>query len=371
MLGTLAAIQLTYSVFSPEMFITFNMLTFLVGLHTALSYAVQVDIWETGYVASGKLASSIMIAAGIVLVASVVLQSTPLFFFAGFSYLVYRFCDRLSFNALLTQGMVVQAYIVSIAAIVVEICVMWLLAAYTSENFSRLLAPGLIAGAIPLVAFILVTRNPSRLPSTKGGHGLAFAAHSLAILFVVMIDRIAPSLNPGLGYLDARYLLLFSYSGAVYSLGIAILEPLRPRFFHIAKETSSFYSFLAATNARNLALPIGGVALGTILITVVSSAANEFADPVSFKQTMRDILIGGGLLSFFAMFLLLAYFQMYFLSRREFGPIFFSWTAALAVRLTALSLPRLDLYLAASVLAPISAIAVLFVFGSKKSVNHT
>lgn len=370
MLGTLAAIQLTYVTFSKEIFLAVNMLTFLVGLHTALSYSVQVEIWETGQVGHRKLAGALAIAV-LIIAGTTLIMNAPLSIMAGgFAYLLYRFADRLSFNAYITRGTVTRAYSVSIAAIAVEIAAFFLLAHSLPENLARLLVPSLLAGAFPALMFFLLTRGDRRRPARPASgdhrHDLAFAGHSLAILFVVMIDRIAPNLNPALGFLDARYLLLFSYAGAVYSLGVAVLEPLRPRFFAIAKEVGSFPAFLAATRARKLVLPILGLTvLGTCLALAVA-VLNGLADPKSYGEGARDVFIGGGLLAFFSQFLLLAYVQMYFLSRREFPAIFLSWAMAFAMRLVALTLPRLDLYLAFSGLAAVSAIAVLFVIGARQ-----
>ena len=214
MLGTLAAMQLTYNTYSPEMFLALNMLSFLVGLHTALSYSVQVQIWETGHVRRHNLVSALVIAVAIVLGAALVLQTSIPFLLGGLLYVLYRFSDRLSFNALITQGKVAAAYGVSIAAITVETIVFYLLATHVPENVARLIIPSLIAGAIPATVFFVLlgrsTKGHARPTSSALGHELAFAAHSLAILCVVMVDRIAPKLNPVLGYLDARYLLLFA-----------------------------------------------------------------------------------------------------------------------------------------------------------------
>lgn len=370
MLGTLAAIQLTYVTFSNEMFLAVNMLTFLVGLHTALSYSVQVEIWETGQVRRRKLIAALAIAAMIIAGATLI-KNAPLSIMAGgLAYLLYRFSDRLFFNVLITQGKAVRAYSISIAAIAVEIAVFYLLAHRLHEDFARLLIPSLLAGVVLALLFFLLATGDRHMPArpTSGDlrHDLLFASHSLAILFVVMIDRVAPSLNPALSYIDARYLLMFSYAGAVYSIGVAVLEPLRPRYFAIAKEVGSFPAFLIATRARTLVLPTLGLTIFGAGLALTVSAGNGFANPESFSNGTRDVLIGGGLLSFFSLFLLLAYVQMYFLSRREFRAVFLSWAAAFAVRLVALTLPRLDLYLAFSGLAAVSAIAALFIVGVQR-----
>lgn len=371
MLGTLAALQLTYLTFSHEMFLAVNMLTFLVGLHTALSYSVQVDIWETGKVGHRKLFAAVLIAVAVILVGVIFRAAPPAIMACGLAYLVYRFSDRLSFNTLITRGQVAKAYGVSIVAITVEIAMFYLLANRLPESLARLLIPSVIAGAVPTLVFAALSRtgaHDSKRPmSGARRHDLAFAGHSLAILFVVMIDRVAPTLNSALRYLDAQYLLLFSYAGAIYSIGVAVLEPLRPRYFAVAKEESSFQGFLAATEAGKIAIPVLAVtAIGAITAFAVSTR-HGFANPESFGHFARDVLTGGGLLSFFSLFLLLAYVQMYFLSRREFGIIFLSWSAAFFVRLAGLASQRLDLYLAFSNLSAVTAIAVFFFASNRKT----
>lgn len=369
MLGTLAAIQLTYVNFTQEMFVAVNMLTFLVGLHTALSYSVQVEIWETGRAEARKIVGAIAIAVVIILLATLFGNVPPAIMIGGLAYILYRFSDRLSFNTLITRGKVARAYCVSILAIAVEISAFCLLVDFLPENLARLLVPSLLAGAIPMLVLILLSYGGGLARSASGSrkHDWAFAGHSLAILFVVMIDRIAPSVQTTIGYLDARYLLMFSYAGAIYSIGVAVLEPLRPRYFATAKEVGSLGDFLAATGVRMLALPVLGIMAVSAGTALAVSAGHGFADPQDFSKGARDLLIGGGLLVFFSLFLLLAYVQTYFLSRRQFGTIFLSWAVAFAVRLMALTLPRLDLYLAFSSLAAVSAIAVFFVAEARKS----
>jgi len=371
MLGTLCAIQFTYILYSPEIFLTVNMLTFLVGMHTAMTYAVQVNIWETGQINGTKVVQALGTGLTIIVVAGIIGLASIEILFVGLAYILYRFSDRLVFNTLITHGKITQAYGASIVAIFTEIIVFSLLVHSAPESVARLLLPSLLAGSVATsVLCFYVIRLQNKRPDAHAIHGksdILFALHSSAILFVIMIDRIAPNLNQTLNYLDARYLLLFSYAGAVYSLGVAVIEPLRRRYFSVAKEVDSFATFLAATNARKLVRPIGGIALASTGAFLGMSVINGFADPTILTPPMRDIQIISALLAFFALFLLLMYFQMYFLSRREFGPIFLSWGAAFAVRLIALTLPRLDLYLACSVLAAGTAIIILFVLEYKKN----
>jgi len=374
MLCTLATIQLTYMYFSPELFLALNVLTFLVGLHTALTYAVQVEIWENGSVRSKKLFQASFIALVIIVVAALIGQLPLGMALGGLAYLLYRFSDRLTFNAMIWRGRVGWAYLISITAILIELAIFSALLDQLPETFARFVIPSVLAAILPVAVFSAICSRtlPQSSPHATASHrsDLAFAAHSLAILCVVMIDRIAPILRPALDYVDSRYLLLFSYSGALYSIGVAVLEPLRPRFFRIAKDVDTFFDFLVATRSIIITIPIAGMATIGVLLCLGLSTAHGFADPADFSPVARDAFILGGLLSFFALFLFLAYLQMFFLSRREFRAIFVSWAVAFSFRLIALTLPRLDYFLAFSTLSAGGAIVLLLFSGRKQRRNE-
>lgn len=373
MLGTLGAIHLTYILYSTEIFLAVNMLTFLVGMHTAMTYAIQVDIWETGRVDGAKIALALGGGFTIVFVTGIAGLASTQILFAGLIYIFYRFSDRLVFNMLITRGKITQAYSVSIIAILVEILFFCLLIRTLPESTARLLLPSIFSGLfVTAILYFYAIRIPYKSISINGNqqiNSILFSLHSAAILFVIMIDRIAPSINSNLDFLDARYLLIFSYSGAIYSLGVAAIEPLRPKYFSIAKEARTFFEFLNFTNSNLFIYPISIFIFILSILFFGISAFYDFSNPKYFYSAARDMQICLGLLIFFSFLFLLMYFQMYFLSRREFAPIFISWGLAFAVRLVAFEFSRVDAYLINSIVSSIIAVMTLFVLSYLKEIK--
>lgn len=369
MLCTLGALQLTYVQFSEATFLALNAVTFLIGLHTALTYSVQVEIWETGRAKQESLTRAFAIAFLILLIVWLIKKPPIIFVTACLAYILYRFFDRLCFNTLITHGKLTPAYVISISAITSEILIFSLLASFPDENIARFLAPSIIASTITISALLYISNLDSTKdtspPANRARNDFAFSAHSLAILFVIMIDRIAPSLNSDITFIDARYLLIFSYCGAAYTLGMAILEPARARYFRIAKEAKTFSDFFALSGGQKIAMAIGGISSLSLIVILHVSGSTNFADPADLARAEKDLLLTATLLLYFMLFLFLAYAQIYFLSRREFLPIFISWGVAIVLRGAAISSTRLDLYLAASTLSAVAAILVLFAFRPK------
>lgn len=369
MLCTLGAIQLTYVQFSEATFLALNAVTFLIGLHTALTYSVQVEIWEAGRAKKESLILAFAIAFLILLIVWIIKKPSIIFVTACLAYILYRFFERISFNTFITHGKLTLAYGISISVIISEILIFSLLTSFPDENVARFLAPSIIASTITIFALLhiynLDSPKDTDPPANRARNDFAFSAHSLAILFVIMIDRIAPSLNSDITFIDARYLLIFSYCGAAYTLGMAILEPARARYFRIAKEAKTFYEFFALSGGRKIAMAIGGISSLSLIVALYASGSTNFADPAGLARPEKDLLLTATLLLYFMLFLFLAYAQMYFLSRREFLPIFISCGVALVLRGAAISSSRLDLYLAASTLSALAAILVLFAFRPK------
>lgn len=354
----IASLQLTHTLFSKEIFISFNAIIFAIGFHTCTTYSTQVKIWEGGtplridYLLAGLYSLAIVFVIGLVGNVSVTVAVAMYFF------LVAKFLERICFNKLLNDGEVLGAYKILIFLVILEVVVFLTTHNYFLEEYSRFLLPSLIVCIFAVTISLRTMKAANKNTIRASGSGLQYSIHSFFILAVLMLDRLIPSLWAMQGaYSSENYLLLFSYCSAFYAIGVSILEVMRPKLFSVARDSKNLSIYFKNTKC-NLVVIL--CLIYFLLQVLIGYVAVEILKSYNFEIPENTMEIWIGLSGFFSSFLLLAYFQVYFLSGRVFQPLFVSWSIAFGLRSVGFFSGSWSLVVVFSFFSGLAAIAWLF-----------
>lgn len=341
MLAALLSLQLTKMLYHVQDFLLLNIFIFVVGLHTCLTYGVQMTTLEKGLPQLRQVVASFVVV--FLLVGGVALiYSWPVLIIVSLSlYLLAKLLERLSFNGLVARGKIKEAYGVVLASLSIEIVsfsVIWWIA---GANGNRFLLPSLIVMfalvwpfrrlmALPALSHVSTEMNPS--------HHLLFALHSFAILVTMMSDRLLFASTPlEMAAEKGDYLLLYSYCSALYALGVSLVEVRRPELIQLALRVPDFFTFLRESGFPRFVFTVSVIAL--VGYPVAFILLERMGRWIGLSPVVPLPLMLGGLIAFFAGFLLLAFQQIYYLAIRSFALLFASWGVAIAVRAAAYAQP--------------------------------
>lgn len=365
MAAALLSLQLTKMLFGADDFLLLNMFLFVVGLHTCLTYGVQMGTLEQGRPRPRQIVASCGVAA-LVAAGTAYLYDWPAATALGLLlYLSAKLLERLSFNSLVAQGAVLAAYAVTLTAISIEIAAFVTVRGLLGAQGTRFLLPSLavaLAMAVPLSRVLARPAQVDGQVSMGPSHHLLFALHSFAILATMMSDRLfiaTGSARMAAGRGD--YLLLYSYCAALYALGVSLIEVRRPELIRLATRTPDFLTFLRESGFPRFALSVCVLACtgyGAALVLL------RHAGPwlgIAADTPLPAML--GGLILFFAGFLLLAFQQVYHLATRAFATLFASWVVAGGVRAAAFLQPGWSGFLALSGLSGVAGMLCLLALG--------
>lgn len=365
----LVALQLTYQYFSNSVFLLYNTVIFLIGLHTALTYKAQVEIWEHGLPTVGSVLWAIVFAVGISITVGLILTWQLSIYIGVTLFILLKFFDRVVFNISLTMKFIFIAYLISISALALEILTFMTIQQVFEFDpiFVRFIFAAIFSMPLLLVIgkiFVSKIEPYSRTQPKTKYQGFYFSLHSFCILLVIMSDRLIASVySDSIDYLNADYLLAFSYCSVIYTLSVALLEPKRPEFFEVSKACNNLGGFLRLTYGKYI--------LGLSGAIIVISIASLILSKLDILPTIKlfgfnDILaLAFGLLAFFCTFFCLSYIQIYFLARRWFSVLFLGWSIALVIRAVSYTSFDRDVFLLVSTFSGLLAISVLVLFGTK------
>ena len=365
MAAALLSLQLTKMLFGADDFLLLNMFLFVVGLHTCLTYGVQMGTLEQGRPRVREIVASFGVA-GLVAAGTAYLYGWPAATALGLLiYVSAKLLERLSFNSLVAQGAVLAAYAVTLAAISIEIAAFVAVRGLLGAQGTRFLLPSLavaLAMAMPLRRILARPSEAHRPVGIDPSQHLLFALHSFAILATMMSDRLfIASGSAGMATGRGDYLLLYSYCAALYALGVSLIEVRRPELIRLATRTPDFLTFLRESGFPRFALCVCVLACaGYGAALVLARHAGQWLG-LAANAPLPAML--GGLIVFFAIFLLLAFQHVYLLATRAFATLFASWAVAGGVRAAAFLQPGWSGFLALSGLSGLAGMLCLFALG--------
>lgn len=326
---SLLLVQATYTFFNEQTFLLYNVLLFLLGLHTCFTYYVQVNIWENAQISK----KDIWLAVGMMLLIAVLALTkfNSSFALSVFLFLFFKFFERVKFNFFIKSGEVLQAYLFSGVILLLELLLL-LMFVYTSsineEEVTRFIKPYLILVVIiSLFAVRYLRISLGERVSNVYEKGF-LALHSFFLLIVIMIDRVLGAFFDSKYFID--YLLLFSYATAVYALLVAVVEVKRPKYSEIAKKAEASVDYYRAIDLKAW--------LFNLTLLVVSSIVGGaifgyyFGVHLGAKFSFESLIHWCLLLTIMGGFALLSIFQIYSLSRRNFSVLFMSWLIILVFK---------------------------------------
>lgn len=360
--AALLSLQLTKTLFGDGPFLLLNQFLFVVGLHTCLTYGVQVTLWERGRPSTQQIAASFGTAALLTLVVTAIYGWGVATAAALGLYLGAKLLERLAFNSLIARARVTASYAVTLVAIAVEIaafCGVWYV---MGAQGNRFIFPSLAVAMVMIVPALHIMRTPLAGPAATADIGgkqhVLFAFHSFAILVTMMSDRLLFAAAPlAFGGRNGDYLLLYSYCSAVYALGVSLIEVRRPALIRLAGEVPSFRAFLRRSGFLPFAGTIGLMATLGLLAGVLF--VDRWGGIMGLSPDTPVFPMLAGLVGFFVGFLLLSFVQVYHLATRSFGALFASWGVAAVVRFAAFAQPGWSGFLILSGIAGFAGFACL------------
>lgn len=330
---SLLAVQMTYKVGSEQLFLLFNYIVFFVGLHTCLTYNIQVEIWVSKNALSMKnIIQSIMAACVVGVVASLSFARTEpmnhvLLFMCAFTYIGYKFTDKIIFNYLISHNSTLLAYVATITIVIVEISSY--LISYRlgiPDPYSRLILPPIIC-SIFIVIVPLSQYRHTHLSVSNSLDKVFLILHAFGILFSIMSDRLLIANIPSLVSDPVQYLLLYSYGGAIYTLLNSLPEANRSLHLQIAKTSNNSISFFnhEAKQYINIFLIINTIAAIAATIVLPFLLKTDF--------TKSELLSWYSIQAFFMAASVLSFFQLYFIGKRESSKLVVIWLATFAAKI--------------------------------------
>lgn len=358
----MVVLQFSFERLSADSFVLLNKMIFFVGLHTCVTYSVQVGIWES----KGALNWRSMV--GGLLVA--VLMAMPVLYFEGglvfaalAAYVIYKFLDRLAFNCVLSEGRAVRAYLVVIFFMAFE-AVVWLLCGGVGEVFARFIIPSLVVSVVVLV-FLLGSGGGKflkGLPASGMKEKIYFSLHSFFLLAVIMLDRLVVGKDlSGFGMQGKDYLLLFSYGGAIYSLMISALEVKRVQYFEVAKQAEDLKKFIRRIGFYRVLLL--SVTVNFLVALGMGGAWHLFGGRFLDVPISSFWAVWGAINVFYLSFFVCAIFHIFYLANRRFIELFLVWGGGLAVKMLLLLGGGLESYLVINVIAGLVCVILSLVIG--------
>ncbi|HAS6040072.1 TPA: hypothetical protein I7140_14160 [Vibrio vulnificus] len=333
MVLALLSVQLTYLNYSENVFILYNSLIFIVGIHTCFTYQYQVKLWEGGEVNINSILKGWAISIPICLVSISLLELQVAVAVGFFMYLPFKYLERLLYNYFISNGSVDRAYAISILSISVEVIIFSLLVQRVNEVYARFILPSTILLAIFLLITVLVGIGKKKDKESKL-NAFGFVSHSLFLVLVIMSDRYIISFLEFDNKVSIKdYLLMFGYASAVYTLVCSILEVKRAQLFIKAKEEPSVISYLIDNNF------LGYFSIATLtffMAFVVGVFINEQLYTIIVSQSANEVWFQ--ILVFFYLYAMVSFVHIYYLSNRLFLTLFISWLCALAIKMAPLML---------------------------------